>query len=234
MKIGVIIFMITVLTYAVDVRTYIPKNAYIYYPTVIKASNEIFSEFILPPYFGALIEHESCVRLTWKSCWSPKSRLKTKREEGAGLGQLTKAYSRSGKLRFDKLRELRIKHPKHLKDLTWSNIYDRPDLQIKAVILLWKDDFNKLPDSIDYYNKIAMTDSAYNGGYGGVRKDRRYCGMIKDCDPNVWFDNVETHSLKSRRKLYGRSPYLINRHHVDDVLNTRLNKYIDLWSTYQF
>ena len=36
---------------------------------------------------------------------------------------------------------------------------------------------------------------------------------------------------KSKIKLYGnRSAYDINRHHVNDVLNNRLPKYIDDWA----
>ena len=39
------------------------------------------------PLVGALIEHESCISLTHSRCWNAASRLKTEKEEGAGLGQ---------------------------------------------------------------------------------------------------------------------------------------------------
>ena len=214
---------------AYDLKTYIPKRAYIYYPLVIKEVERIQPDFILPPYYGALIEHESCIRLTYKKCWNPYSELKTSREQGVGLGQLTRAW-RNGKLRFDSLRNLRRRHYKELSELTWYNIKDRPDLQIRAIVLMWSDNFRRLKRSIDYYDRIAMADSAYNGGFGGLRKDIKKCYLTKGCNSNKWFDNVELTCTKSKRPLYGnRSACDINRYHVRDVLDNRLNKYIQLW-----
>lgn len=40
-------------------------------------------------YMGGLIEHESACPAK-RSCWKPTARLKSAREEGAGLGQLTR------------------------------------------------------------------------------------------------------------------------------------------------
>jgi membrane-bound lytic murein transglycosylase MltF len=73
---------------------------------------------------------------------------------------------------------------------------------------------------------IAMSDSAYNGGYGGLRKDIRLCTTTKGCNPKVWFDNVENTCTKSKRKLYGNmSACQINRRHVRDILFRRTLKY---------
>ena len=211
---------------SVEVTTYIPPKAKALLPILRDTIEEIYPEHEDPAYFASLIEHESCVSLRSKRCWSPKSRFKTKREEGGGLGQLTRVWRKNGKLRFDKLQELRNKHKEYLRDLRWNNLYTRPDLQLKAVVLLVKDLMYRLPSHLTFENKMAFADSAYNGGYRGVIKDRRYCGLVKGCDPDIWFDNVETHSVKSRKILYGRrSAFSINRHHVKDVLKTRINKY---------
>ena len=219
------VFIVTSVNGA-EVTTYIPTNAKALLPILQDTVKEIYPEHPDPAYFASLIEHESCVSLRSKRCWSPKSRFKRKYEEGGGLGQLTRVWRKNGKLRFDKLQELRNKHKEYLRDLRWSNLYTRPDLQLKAVVLLVKDLMYRLPSHLTFENKMAFTDSAYNGGYGGVIKDRRYCGLIKGCDPDIWFNNVETHSVKSRRILYGRrSAFTINRHHVKDVLKTRINKY---------
>jgi len=87
--------------------------------------------------------------------------------------------------------------------------------------------WNRLDKLIpDREGKLAMTDAAYNGGVGGVLNERRSCSLRGDCDPNKWFGNVEKTCLKSTKPLYaGRSACDINRHHVSDVLRTRMPKY---------
>lgn len=122
---------------------------------------------------------------------------------------------------------MKIKHSTALRELGWHNIYDRPDLQIRAVVL-------KMRDNIRYYqpysatmdDALAFADAAYNGGIGGLDKERRACKISSSCDHKVWFGNVEKFCLKSKTALYGnRSACDINRHHVTDVLSIRANKY---------
>lgn len=211
---------------AQDVKTYIPKNAIPLLPIVQTEQSTIFSDLPTPHYFGGLIEHESCLSLTHSRCWSPKSRLKTSREEGAGLMQLTRAWDANSKLRFDTLTDLSRKYPKELKELTWANVYDRPDLQIRAGIILLRENYRALSKVPNPYDRLAMADSAYNGGLGNLNKSRTACGLAKNCDPNRWFGNVENYLVQSRAVLYGkRSANDINRHHVSDVLLTRTPKY---------
>jgi hypothetical protein len=176
-------------------------------------------------YLGALIEHESCISLTHSRCWNPASKLKSAREEGAGLGQITRAYNSTGGVRFDALAEIRDKHPE-LRELSWSNVYVRPDLQIRAVIFKMKDNYTYYIRYTDSENALAFADAAYNGGIGGLDNERRACKITTGCNPALWFDNVEKLCLKSKAALYGqRSACDINRHHVKDVLVTRSPKY---------
>lgn len=210
----------------IDVTTYIPKQAYALLPIVKCERDNIMEDFPLPGYFGGLIEQESCIYLTHSKCWNPKSKLQTKRELGIGLGQLTKAYKKDGSLRFDSLTELRNRHLDELRELSWDNISTRPDLQIKAILLMSKGNYNRLYKVTDTYARIAMADAAYNGGLRGVNRDRRICGMTKGCDPNRWFDNVERYCSKSKRILYGnRNACDINREHVKSVMKLRRFKY---------
>lgn len=123
--------------------------------------------------------------------------------------------------------ELKRVHPKELYELTWSNVYSRPDLQIKSVVLKVKDDYTYFrrytPDTLQA-RKFA--DAAYNGGRGGVEKERRACAIALNCNPEIWDANVEKLCLKSKKPLYaGRSACDINRHHVVDVFNVRSAKY---------
>lgn len=177
---------------------------------------------------ASLIEHESCVSLKHSRCWDPTSRLKSHREEGAGLFQLTRAYHvPSGELRFDTIKDLRFKYPKYLKNLGWHNVYTRPDLQIRAGILLSKEVFLEfIPYSYNVEEALAFADAAYNGGSRGVNNERRACKLDPKCDHTRWFNHTERFCLKSRTPLYGnRSACDINRHHVRDVMLIRSSKY---------
>lgn len=234
------ILMILILTVMVmgkspKVYTYIPKRAPALIPVINKVVDETLPEFQLYAYFPALIEQESCIRLTYKRCFGPTSRLYAKRkngqvEEGAGVMQLTRVYRRGGKLRFDTLTGLTRKYPKELKGLTWKNVYSRPDLQVKAGILLWRDNYNRIKRNygkgMDELDLIAFADAAYNGGYGGVRNDIRRCQSTKGCNYKKWFGNVEKTCTKSKKALYGRRNACdINREHVRNILRKRLLKY---------
>lgn len=211
---------------AIDVKTYIPPQAYSYRLTIKEELNTYFRDIPHWNYIPSLIEHESCISLRHSKCWNPRSQLKTSREEGAGLGQLTRAYNSDGTLRFDSLKEMRKKYYAELKELKWETIYSRPDLQIRTMILMVRDNYNMLYAVEDEDSRLQMSDAAYNGGLSGLLKERRACGLASNCDPNIWFNHVEKHCLKSTKPLYGnRSACDINRHHVYDVYIVRMPKY---------
>ncbi len=205
---------------------YIPEKAFKYFDTINQETDKYFAYTPSKAYVPALIEHESCISLTHRRCWEPTSRLKTSREEGAGLGQLTRTWNKDGTVRFDSLKGMANAYKEELKELRWENVYSRPDLQIRALILMIRDNYKALQVIEDPIARLQMADAAYNGGLGGVRKDRLLCGLKKGCDPQKWFGNVELTCSKSKAALYGtRSPCYINRHHVDDVFNYNLPKY---------
>lgn len=212
---------------AQDVKTYIPEQAKEHLPTLKAQAREVWPDFFAPNYFAALIEHESCISLKHSKCWNAKSRLKSDREEGAGLGQLTRAFKSDGSTRFDALEDAKRLDKKGLNDLRWETVYSRPDLQMRVLILMTRANWNRIDKLVpDQEGKLAMTDAAYNGGVGGLLNERRSCSLRGDCDPNKWFGNVEKTCLKSTKPLYaGRSACDINRHHVEDVLHTRMPKY---------
>lgn len=112
-------------------------------------------------------------------------------------------------------------------DLNWQVVYDRPDLQIRALALMMRDNYQAFDKYVlDKREAYAFADAAYNGGLGGVNSERRACKLASWCDPNKWFDNVEKLCLKSKAALYGnRSACDINRHHVTDVIQNRSAKY---------
>lgn len=215
--------------YAQDVRSFIPPRAYAFLPLLKKEVAQSWPASPSQPYFGALIEHESCISLKHSRCWSPTSQLKSEREEGAGLGQITRAYKADGSLRFDALAEMRSASPS-LADLSWQTIYQRPDLQMRAIVLKVAGDYRAIAQQAEPMQRLAFADAAYNGGRGGVDRERRACALKTGCDAQQWAGHVEQICLKSRKPLYGgRSACDINRHHVADVIHTRLPKYAKAW-----
>lgn len=199
----------------------VPVQAHQYLPVLASELDRTWPGIPDRAYMAGLIDHESACPIK-RSCWKPTARLKSAREEGAGLGQLTRAWRADGSLRFDKLAEMRQSHPV-LRELSWSTIYQRPDLQMRTMIIMVKSDYQFFSGRGDAQ---AFADAAYNGGRGGVEKERRACGLKDGCDPRRWFGHVERVCLKSRAPLYGnRSACDINRHHVHDVIQVRAPRY---------
>jgi len=202
----------------------VPENAKNVIPDIKKELSIFWSDHPKPNYFPALMEHESCLSLTHSKCMTPGARLKTKREEGAGLGQLTRTYTKSGKLRFDALNEMREKHFE-LRELSWSNVYQRQDLQIRATILKSKDDYRSLSGVKDKIERIYFTDAAYNQGIGRTMNERKICGLTTGCDPQKWFNHTEDICTANTVIYDNRTGCDISRNHVEDVTLVRMIKY---------
>lgn len=196
----------------------VPQPAQALAPLVVHEIEQHWPAAPRRSYLGALIEKETCITLEHRSCWSTTARLKTSREEGAGLGQLTRAWRPDGTLRFDALEEARAMAPQALRELSWDNVYTRADLGVRAIIVKLRDchgRFERLGVD-DEMARLAFCDAAYNGGLGGVQQDRKLCALTAGCDPAQWFGHVERHSAKSRARWqgYGASAFEINRAHV--------------------
>lgn len=207
-------------------RDFIPPQAFTFKDTIYMEITRIFPELYDYNYIPSLIEHESCITLRHRRCWSPTSRLKSHREEGAGLGQLTRAFRPDGSIRFDSLTAMRNKHRQELYELSWNNVYQRPDLQIRTIVLMIRDLDRSLQRVPDAFQRLHMVNAAYNGGLRDVLSGRRACGMAANCNPNIWFGHLDRHCMKSRRALYGtRSACDINFAHTRDVFLNNLPKY---------
>lgn len=213
-------------SYAQSVNTFIPPRAFEHRETIKSELNKFFPDIPMYNYIPALIEHESCQHLKHAKCWNSESQLKTAREQGLGLGMITRAYNKDGSLRFDALTELRRRYRSELSEVSWNTIKLRPELQVRMIVLMTRETYLKLYDIQDPFERLSMADAAYNGGYGGMQRERRHCSLTKGCDASRWFGHVERYCLKSKKVLYAnRSACDINRHHVSDVLKTRLPKY---------
>jgi hypothetical protein len=206
----------------------LPPNAVTYIPVLKSEQMKYWGDHTKPELLASLVEQESCVSLKSKKCWSPASQLKTDREEGAGVGQITRAYTKSGAIRFDALTDLRNRHPQELQGWSWDNVYSNPAYQFRALVLMSKDNYKQIAKYVtDPTQALSFTDAAYNGGFGGVQSDRRKCQMTAGCNPQMWFGNVEKTCSKSQTPIYGtRSACDINREHVTNVVMVRAPKYV--------
>lgn len=219
-------FLLSGQVLAQNVKTYIPPAAFEWLPVIHTEVQRVFSCAPSLGYFGGLGEQESCISLKHSKCWNTHSTLKTDRELGVGLFQITKAYRKDGTVRFDTLSDLRNKYRSELKDLSWDNVATRGDLQIRAMVLLVKDVYDGLYMVTDPMERLKMTDSGYNQGLRAVYNDRQLCGLTKGCNPQRWFDNVEKTSSRAGVVIYGaRTAESINREHVSSVFKLRLPKY---------
>jgi hypothetical protein len=138
-----LLLVVTSSAKAQDVRTYIPANAQALLPQLRAVQAAYWPEHPMPSYFGALIEQESCISLTHSRCWNSRAQLKTAREEGAGLGQFTRAYDSAGSLRFDAIAEVRALDPNGLAEFTWASVYQRADLSMRAILVKVRDCYRR-------------------------------------------------------------------------------------------
>lgn len=209
-----------------DAHAFVPAQAATYAPILAQAQRSIWPDHPRPEVLGGLVEQESCISLTHAKCWNPGSQLKTAREEGAGLGQITRAYRADGTLRFDSLADMRARYP-DLQGWSWSNVYQRPDLQLRAIVHMSRENFAQFARlKLDPDDALAFADAAYNAGFGNVQADRRLCSMRADCDPSHWLGHVERACTRSHAPLYGTlSPCEITALHVRNVMLVRSAKY---------
>ena len=203
----------------------LPKGAVQYLPELVSVQQDIWPSAPMPSFLAAQVEQESCISLTHSKCWNPRAELKTKRENGIGFGQFTRAYKTDGSIRFDKISELAATH-KSLRGWSWANRYD-PHYQLTAIVEMDKAIYGRQKGAATERDRLSFTLSAYNGGEAGVLQDRRLCSNTRGCDSTRWLGHVAKTSLKSKvpHPGYKQSFYAINREYVTNVLDVRRSKY---------
>lgn len=208
-----------------DVRTYVPTAAHQLCPQLADLQLKIWPAAPMPSFLCSQAEQESCISLKHSKCWNTRSQLKTSREWGRGIGQVTTAYRADGSIRFDKQAELREQYAS-LRGWT-SDKWDDVNYQLTAIVEMDHGIFRRMLAAATDRDRLAFTLSSYNGGESGVRQDRLLCRNTRECDPAIWFGNVELYSLKSRKPNpgYGASAFKINREYIHLVMDVRRPKY---------
>lgn len=209
------------LAMAANVATTIPDRAFDHLATFRAETAAIWPGIPDRAYPLALAEHESgCFSMPSK-CMNPASSFRTTRERACGLGQVTEVYGR-----FDKLAELVHRYPEQLAGWTWGNCATRPDLQVRAMLLMLRADSQALTGVRGTDDALRMLSSSYNGGPGMLAKERRACSLTAGCDATRWAGHVERVCLRGKRVIPGTrfTACEINRRHAADVA-ARMAKY---------
>lgn len=169
---------------------------------------------------GSQIRQETCPSLKHRFCWNPRAELKTSREYGFGLGQLTVTA------KFDNFKEAK-KLNTTMSDWKWEDRYDAA-YQIRTLVLMDKFNYGKFSLAADEKERMAFSFAAYNGGLGGVLSDKAVCRNTSECDPNRWFDHVEHTSKKAKVPVhgYGQSFFQINRTYTNNIVNVFPPRYM--------
>lgn len=169
--------------------------------------------------FAAQVRQETCAGLKGKKCWSPYAELKTAREYGFGLGQITITS------KFDNFKEARKLDPS-MKDWTWGDRYNA-QFQLRTMVLMDKFNYGKFGWAANNRERMSFSVAAYNGGIGGVLSDRAICRTVKGCDPSKWFGHVELYSKKGKKAAtgYGQGFFYINRLYVRNIMGQYQDRY---------
>jgi len=204
----------------------VPKNFLDHKETLVKVMTSSWSDITIPSVIPGLIEQETCYSLTHSRCWSVKAELKTDREYGFGLGQLTVTS------RFNAWEEAKALDAR-LKMWKWEDRLNS-EFQMISILAMVKRNYKAFPNISTDEDRYAFALASYNGGLGGILGDQRICKNTTGCNPNLWFGNTENTSLKKKLAVagYGKSFFQINREYPINILKKRRFKYKSHIDTY--
>lgn len=174
-------------------------------------------------FIAGQIEQETCAN--FKKCWNSTTELKTDREYGFGLGQITIAFNKDGSERFNNFKEA-VRKYHELADWRWA---DRFNIRAQLIYLLLecRASYNKWKSYFDGDIQIfAAVFVSYNAGSGTVLKRIGLCRITGDCNTRCWFGGLESIHLKQEEVLlYGRQLYARRNEYPHNIIFVRSKKY---------
>lgn len=164
-------------------------------------------------------------KIEQESNWKTEAELKTSREYGFGLGQVTIAYNADGTERFNNFtRALRVTMMG--KTITWAKRFD-PRFQLTYSVLSDRSNFaaaGKFFD--DDESKTAGMLVAYNAGLGAIMRRKAVAIQLGMTPPRKWFGGLsEIHARCEERLLYGVPLYKRINEYPRLILHVRSPKY---------
>lgn len=179
---------------------------------------DLYDEVMESLWADFIPREEIAAQIYQESRWNPRAELKTSREYGFGLGQITKAWNSKGELRFDKFKELTRAY-KELKGWEWKDRFDTKK-QIMAVVLEDKRLWNLFSKYDDVLTRKALMYSAYNGGTTLLYREIELCRKDPLCDEKIWFCNIADKAARSTTpvKGYKDSFWSINRKYPIQIM----------------
>lgn len=180
-------------------------------------------------YFPGTVEQETCASL--KKCWNFKTELKTSKEYGFGLSQITIAYTHKGNVRFNNFLEAKKKYHE-LSQWQWDDRFN-PKYQLTYIVLQLKHLYQPMKHYFkDDDNRWAASLVSYNAGPGKVIDRMTVCDLTKGCDKTAWFNGLDSVVPPSeKKKLYGKALYLRINEYPENVIHVRASKYIPYWGS---
>lgn len=143
-------------------------------------------------------------KIEQESGWRVRAELKTSREYGFGLGQITIAYNKDGTERFNNfVSALKVTMMKN--QITWERRFD-PEFQLTYVVLSSRGNYSLAQGFFDDdESATAGMLVAYNAGPGRLVQ-RKAEAVRRGIDPpRAWYGGLENiHSRAEERILYGK------------------------------
>jgi hypothetical protein len=175
-------------------------------------------------FIAGQIEQETCASL--KKCWNSTTELKTEREYGFGLGQITVAFNKDGSERFNSFVEAKKKYKELLGAWKWEDRYN-VTAQLTYIVLECKTSFVKWRNSFDSdVQTFAAVFVSYNAGAGTVLKRKALCQLTDGCNTASWFGGLASVHLKTEEVLlYGKELYKRRNEYPQNIIAVRSKKY---------
>jgi hypothetical protein len=175
---------------------------------------------------GKLDRETACPNM--KKCWNPKVQLKTSREWGIGLSEVTIAYNKDGTVRFNNFVEAKRKYKEQLAGWNFEGEAKyEAKYHIIYSVLEDKSNFQRMKMLfVSDIDRWAGTLVSYNAGAGRVNSRFTICKITPNCDKGKWFGGLDTvASLAEKNLIYGVSLQQRVNDYPRDVIFIRSLKY---------
>lgn len=160
-----------------------------------------------------------------ESAWKMRAELKTTREYGFGLAQITIAYNPDGSERFNNFDQA-LRVTMMSKTITWAKRFD-PGFQFTYAVLTDRSNFSTASKFFDdRESRMAGMLVSYNAGPGRLVQ-RKAEAIRRGIDPpRTWFNGLERiHPAGENRILYGRPLWVAINEYPSIIMHTRSPKY---------